>query len=606
MEPVQRKPLGYTKIPSPQNQDEPAYPQLKTVRWALSWRPAATMFGLLGLGISSALGHHFFNKSLDSKPTRTAEIYGPSWGNQQRIGRYGLALAFLTKTLLAGAVAFAYKQHIWTNFRQRPYSLCGLNSMYDATSNIFAFASGEFLGKATVASLLAALVWTIPLSALITPSSLVMVLSTQNISTTMSVPTLNFNDTSLYYFAGMVGDVAPLLTRTTSSAASSARILPMVAVAFNASYNLRFDGPSLKCDTANGSTLEVIDRVFNMTKKAMGGDGGQAAYLAFTPAPTLFGSSNANLSDDIYSKFVADCVMGESDCTLLPNDDPTTMLPILARANEERLCCSLQNTSYSVTFRSTGQSQNLIQYAFHWKGMTSNFAFLKASQAIANLLNGMIGGRANNPNMANSGPELHLRTMRTRIMDTALIGIVNTSQAGTPQLQRELPPVPSQDQALSRNMSLGKLIEELSRNQTLSLFSDSRFWSQDGARVAVDQSLTITRWHYQSRNLWLAYGLAISAATVGALLGLRALHLNGVAYDTSFSTTLLTTRNITLDQLALGSSLGAQPVNEDVLKTKLMFGVLKKSPQESSPCVAHAAFGLEAEVSRIQKGQLLE
>jgi hypothetical protein len=36
---------------------------------------------------------------------------------------------------------------------------------------------------------------------------------------------------------------------------------------------------------------------------------------------------------------------------------------------------------------------------------------------------------------------------------------------------------------------------------------------------------------------------------------------------------MVTTRNVTLDALTLGSPLGAEPVDKDVLKTKLIFGV---------------------------------
>ncbi|PHH88919.1 hypothetical protein CDD83_6881 [Cordyceps sp. RAO-2017] len=82
-------------------------PPRKTMR--CTWAPAK-MVGLLLLGIAFAIGHHFFNRRLDSTPVDTKAI-------QEWVGRVGLAFAFLTKALLVGAVIMAYKQHVWTDFR---------------------------------------------------------------------------------------------------------------------------------------------------------------------------------------------------------------------------------------------------------------------------------------------------------------------------------------------------------------------------------------------------------------------------------------------------------------------------------------------------------
>lgn len=48
-----------------------------------------------------------------------------------------------------------------------------------------------------------------------------------------------------------------------------------------------------------------------------------------------------------------------------------------------------------------------------------------------------------------------------------------------------------------------------------------------------------------------------------------------MAYNTSFSTAMVTTRNSTLDEIAAGSSFGGDTISESVLKTKLVFGVLE-------------------------------
>lgn len=157
--------IVYTRV----NKDAPTDPnqkildaekeETKTVRWEVGWQTPAKMLGLLGLGILSAIGHHLLYASLDSTPVRTPEDGVPGWKTQEWISRYGLGLAFVTKTLLACAVAVAYKQRIWTDFRQQPYTVAGINAMCDATTDIMSFSRGEFLWRAKMATLLAILTW---------------------------------------------------------------------------------------------------------------------------------------------------------------------------------------------------------------------------------------------------------------------------------------------------------------------------------------------------------------------------------------------------------------------------------------------------------------
>lgn len=97
-----------------------------------------------------------------------------------------------------------------------------------------------------------------------------------------------------------------------------------------------------------------------------------------------------------------------------------------------------------------------------------------AAQALANLLNGVIGKTISHDGGHHSTIKYSLITLGSGILQTALIGAIDTS--GDSGWAQALPPLPQEDQALARNKSIGALIEELSRNQTLSLFSNPRFW----------------------------------------------------------------------------------------------------------------------------------
>ena len=94
-------------------------PTSRTSSWKLSFSPTFkvqedTQWGihylmplsmcLLGIaGISGAVAHHVYNKSLDGELIQDAQ-----WPQ-----RFGLALAFFTKMCLIAAVEIAYKQQSW-------------------------------------------------------------------------------------------------------------------------------------------------------------------------------------------------------------------------------------------------------------------------------------------------------------------------------------------------------------------------------------------------------------------------------------------------------------------------------------------------------------
>jgi hypothetical protein len=120
---------------------------------------------------------------------------------------------------------------------------------------------------------------------------------------------------------------------------------------------------------------------------------------------------------------------------------------------------------------------------------------------------------------------------------------------------------------------------------------------------------------YKRRNLVLAYSIAFAIATLCIIVGFRAVLVNGVVHNSSFSTTLSTTRNPAFDVLTLGASLGAVPIEKQLLDIKIRFGLLhsedSKYTQEtetesSSNGIGRAAFGLQGTTSIIKKGEICQ
>ena len=99
----------------------------------------------------------------------------------------------------------------------------------------------------------------------------------------------------------------------------------------------------------------------------------------------------------------------------------------------------------------------------------------------------------------------------------------------------------------------------------------------------------------------MTYGVAIAFSALGVLLGLRALFLNGICHDTSFSSVMSTTRNRYLDELTIGYSLGSASTPHGLSKVRLRFGELRDDEQGE----ARAAFGLERDTIPLKKGQAI-
>jgi hypothetical protein len=94
------------------------------------------------------------------------------------------------------------------------------------------------------------------------------------------------------------------------------------------------------------------------------------------------------------------------------------------------------------------------------------------------------------------------------------------------------------------NQSLDAAIEELFRNMTLSLFSDSRFVRDVQDPVDVTISYTRNFYSYNKKNLIVSYGVALSLALLASIAGCIAIFLNCASYTQKFSTMMKTTTSL--------------------------------------------------------------
>ncbi|KAH7223096.1 hypothetical protein BKA60DRAFT_538538 [Fusarium oxysporum] len=280
----------------------------------VGWQTAAKLLVFFSLGALSAVGHHFFYDSLNATTVTTSDDAVSSWKTQGWLMRYGFGLTFIIKTLLVCTVAAAYKQRIWTHFRQTPYTVAGINAISDATTDVLSFASWVFLRRARIAVLLAALTWSIHLSALVTPSSLLLTGASRQAKHRKAVITLDFNRDSYQVF-GMAGHVSLVFMRITSTTASNCVIRRMEAVAPNATYSLQFEGPSFKCEEARGSILNFIRTTGKVLKtETITTPDGEVLFFVATATPDYKAGDYYNVqymgSGDYYGDALANLLGG--------------------------------------------------------------------------------------------------------------------------------------------------------------------------------------------------------------------------------------------------------------------------------------------------------
>jgi hypothetical protein len=115
------------------------------------------------------------------------------------------------------------------------------------------------------------------------------------------------------------------------------------------------------------------------------------------------------------------------------------------------------------------------------------------------------------------------------------------------------------------------------------------------ARVNISSYVNV--YSYNQHNLIFTYAATCALSLLGVMIGFIALIRNGVSYENSFSAFMLTTRNRRLDELAIGHSMGAMPLDDKLKKEELRFGLLQGGN------LRRVGFGTKDEVVPLRKGE---
>ncbi|CAG8416426.1 unnamed protein product [Penicillium salamii] len=559
---------------SPQDDHSPAV-------WGLGWRSPTLMVGLFLCGLALSVGHHIYYKSYDNTLVQSAE-------QQTWTVRIGTGFAFLVKTLLVAAIGIAAVQQMWATLRKKSVNIRGIDAMFSILSDPLAFFVPDMWICAKTLTLLAIVSWLIPLTALITPATLSVHLKTTSTTTQMNVPTVKFTrdfwtNWAFYGGVGYISDPSFIINRLFTATYSSAAIIPLTPPLPNSSYILEFSGPSYKCQNLS----EVIAETKGITYTDVSGNN----YISFQDVWDRYAmnSSDHPNSRTIYSGSVPSFLNN----TLLIATRP---YPYLKNSTETSLVCKLWNTSYvlDVSFNDTIQSLVPVSTDLvapcDWNSGTAIYSGLSLDQQeslggyyITHLLfSSLIKGTLR------INPSGELMGDATRLMQSGLFECPELLDSDS------YPQVKSTASPTCRNKTLGRALEDLSRNFTYSLLS------LNAANTSVPVSVNSPKnfYSYDWKNLITAYATALVVTFVCITTGFLALCSNGVPGKTSFSNLLRTTRNPDLDVLTTGYCLGSDHLPDELEKVRLRFGEIE-TPQPFK----HAAFGYEDSVIDLVKDE---
>jgi hypothetical protein len=286
----------------------------------------------------------------------------------------------------------------------------------------------------------------------------------------------------------------------------------------NSSYTLNFQAPSLQCQSVPSNVDGYPDRFVSQlaanlsyvhlaSHKTISSIityseyGAETFYPVFTALSGTMGHPPGSHGITTSGNYFGDCVLG--DWTVMGCNFWTTAssiardpLPALfLQLLNQTWSCSAMVTNFSVPFQTAdskqsmdpGYSYQVVQDWHSWRPSKIDmlegvyFSGLWIIQAVVDSLLGRIGLLAQDP-----GALVELKVFgEAAIRDSAANGLVTAALNKTiEEIATKMGKIhgnsisiyqSADEEALTRGLSLGALVEELSRNVTLSLFSKKQF-----------------------------------------------------------------------------------------------------------------------------------
>jgi hypothetical protein len=529
------------------------------------------------------------------------------------------------------------------------------------------FRKWEMLTGAKLAAFMALAVWTMPLAAVFSPSTLTSTLGAIADNGTCSrVPNLNFTaetdmnyrvarevngglGISLAYFnttdpagtapgffdyfdqpsknAERVTTISAFMKRAVEK--DTANVQACGGGTLNCTYSVSFDGPGYKCDElasgvgSNVAELAAIGAPFNTSSLVPEGFNVYQAVVRlgdYAPIQTLTGDNGVPIApypDDL-GVFKTEPVLwiGHSINTGKPLASGS---PFSDRWETEHVpkifSCVHYETTYRALFNFTGGQQHV--------NVSRVFQRPIINTTLALTTSGTINESVAIPFENWVRPTEDVGRYKRTAAYHALGLLLRRQLQGTIDLEGKQPRTKT-DASATRLVSqtnfypvedLQEQVQSFYEDMILSLLSDPQLVVATTASVSCTRSRRVTLFRYVPSGLWIGYAIIIAVTLIFLVVGFHAMYDNGVSSDTVFSRIMTTTRNPTLDRLSVGACLGSDPFPKELERTKLRFGVLDENGgergwrRESNDVwicgekVGHCAFGTEVQIGEIVKGR---
>ncbi|OCL03432.1 hypothetical protein AOQ84DRAFT_419192 [Glonium stellatum] len=536
------------------------------------WRAPTAMIFCSVLGISVALVHHFFYNYMDK------QVVGE---NQQWVTRAGTAAAFIVKLSLATATSIAYIQWLWFRLKTGHSTIEQLDSMFAVLGNAWEFLNLRFWLSRPLLTLSAAVTWLLPLSAIITPGTIIVQSTSYATQQPLTVTQRDYvtgeyynfvldGNTTVFQGAESVA-LPPVLFF--NMAEGSLTTIPRDESDANITYTLAFEGPAITCSQVGNPTADYIGRALeeyqNMTQS-------RVTAASFVPQPGFGADMNGSFFNQ--SEVFTPPAGGASVLDTISEDASTIYMAVTVNFNvlPYVISCAYMNASYIVQFDllANGQQHVTAETKFlNWITTQGKFLGLPYDNATLNTtlnfqaliydMNFFMIGDISEPLGPNSttGPgvtSIELEYASPKIRD--LMSNVNNTE--------------SLDAPMSG-------LESIFQNFTLS----ARYGPIDHVTPSARQQLsnTITnatffrfqnQYLYKPKDLLIAYGISIFWALICIALGAVAINSNGGSYSNNFSTVVRVSRGPELDRLIEEGAdrSGADPLPDHIAEAEVTFG----------------------------------
>ncbi|QYT05590.1 hypothetical protein H0G86_012479 [Trichoderma simmonsii] len=393
--------------------------------------------------------------------------------------------------------------------------------------------------------------------------------------------------------------------QTVTGSITGGYVLPISSPYENATWLLKFPGPALSCENINEASAlyrNISDNILNATTAGIGSCARSFGYLSWVPTvpditsgainslpfPSLFNISDSKLKSVVYEPpslplgpLNGDAEVLELYIASIPGMDQNITCP-RQLPNMTITSCYMYNTSYTANFTYVNniQSVNITTQGsfnnvsamevvagvapleidqtphnppiYNVQGVT-NYAYEAVMDAFGRMFVGAIvrdfdgdqygniGGVTIDTNMASTPL---LRTKEFNFLQpltvTANLLSLKTLIAASPRLWNGH----FIEEAANSTIPMARVIEELFRNVTVSLMSNSLLQPNYSSPYAPPD-IPVTQTHYAliysyaANTLWLAYGIALGMTLLSILLGVVSIyHNSGFSYMSKFSTIL--------------------------------------------------------------------